>query len=186
MHRHLMALHRATLSSGVVTQEAERGSPWADSVACVQDCAQQILKKLEPGELDQEKRSAGFQSFRDYLSIHGERLAFDLDYMRELVETGERVLEIGALPFMLTLPLVHMGYDVTGVDKPTSEWDPIVPARLGLKTVEFDLDVRRLPFDTDYFDVVVMNQVFAHLRVNLIGSMREVFRVLRPGGLLFL
>ena len=107
-------------------------------------------------------------------------------YMRELADATERVLEIGALPFMLTLPLMRRGYNVTALDKPTSEWDPAVPMRLGLNHVACDLDIQPLPFKTNSFDVVLMNQVFAHLRVDLIGSMREIFRVLRPGGLLYL
>jgi hypothetical protein len=110
MHRHLTALRRANLSNGVVIQESEHGSPWADSMTVVRDCAGEILKVLEPDEVLSSKQSASLLSFRDYLSIHGERLAFDLDYMRELVEAGERVLEIGALPFMLTLPLMRRGY----------------------------------------------------------------------------
>ena len=93
MHRHFTALRRASLSSGVVIQESERGSPWADSIAVMRDCAGQILKELEPDESLLSKQSASLQSFRDYLSIHGERLAFDLDYVRELAEATERVLE---------------------------------------------------------------------------------------------
>lgn len=186
MQRHLTALRRANLSHGAPTQESERGKPWADSMTVVQDCARQILKELEPAEVLLSKQSAGLLSFRDYLSIHCERLAFDLDYMRELVEAGERVLEIGALPFMLTLPLMRRGYNVTALDKPTSEWDPAVPMRLGLNHMACDLDIQPLPFKTNSFDVVLMNQVFAHLRVDLIGSMREILRVLRPGGLLYL
>ena len=98
MQRHLTTLSRADLSHGVPAQDSERGKPWADSMAIVQDCARQILKELEPDESLLSKQSASLQSFRDYLSIHGERLAFDLDYMRELAEATERVLEIGALP----------------------------------------------------------------------------------------
>jgi SAM-dependent methyltransferase len=186
MQRHLTTLRRADLSHGVPAQDSERGKPWADSTAIVQHCARQILKELEPDELLLFKQSASIQSFRDYLSIHGERLAFDLDYMRELADATERVLEIGALPFMLTLPLMRRGYNVTALDKPTSEWDPAVPMRLGLNHVACDLDIQPLPFKTNSFDVVLINQVFAHLRVDLIGSMREIFRVLRPGGLLYL
>jgi hypothetical protein len=96
MHRHLTVLRRANLSSGVVIQESERGRPWADSMVVVQDCAQQILKELEPAQVLPSKQSASLMSFRDYLSIHGTRLAFDLDYLTELVEASERVL--GALP----------------------------------------------------------------------------------------
>ena len=186
MHRHLTVLRRSNLSSGVVIQESERGRPWADSMVVVRDCAEQILKELEPDQVLSSKQSASLLSFRDYLSIHGTRLAFDLDYLTELVEASERVLEIGALPFMLTLPLMRRGYNMTAVDKPTSEWDPLVPMRLGLNHVACDLDIQPLPFKADPFDVVLMNQVFAHLRVDLIRSMGEIFRVLRPGGLLFL
>ena len=159
MQRHLTTLRRADLSHGVPAQDSERGKPWADRMAIVQDCARQILKELEPDELLLSKQSASLQSFRDYLSIHGERLAFDLDYMRELADATERVLEIGALPFMLTLPLMRRGYNVTALDKPTSEWDPAVPMRLGLNHVACDLDIQPLPFKTNSFDVVLMNQV---------------------------
>ena len=93
MQRHLTTLRRADLSHGVPAQDSERGKPRADSMAIVQDCARQILKELEPDELLLFKQSASLQSFRDYLSIHGERLAFDLDYVRELAEATERVLE---------------------------------------------------------------------------------------------
>jgi hypothetical protein len=63
MHRHFTALRRASLSSGVVIQESERGSPWADSIAVMRDCAGQILKELEPDESLLSKQSASLQSF---------------------------------------------------------------------------------------------------------------------------
>ena len=164
----------------------ERRRPREDNMPHVEECAGRILRLLEPNDVYRRKVAIGLYSFREYLSIHRERLAFDLEYTGKFVEPGERVLEIGACPFMLTLPLIRRGFDVTAVDKPTSEWDATIPVRLGVKHVGCDLDTQELPFETNCFDVVLMNQVFAHLRMNLIRSMREVLRVLRPGGLLIL
>src|SRR5947209_6255293 len=41
----------------------------------------------------------------------------------------------------------------------------------------------KLPFEDGFFDVVVANQVFEHIR-DLAGTAREIARVLKPGGLL--
>lgn len=181
-------IHRTQLFHGSarhrIINECRR--PREDNMALVEECAGRILPLLEPNGVYRRKIATDLYSFREYLSIHRERLAFDLQYVDKFVEPGERVLEIGSCPFMLTLPLISRGFDVTAVDKPTSEWDATIPVRLGVKHVGCDLDTQELPFETNFFDVVLMNQVFAHLRMNLIRSMREVFRVLRPGGLLVL
>src|SRR5206468_2739816 len=44
----------------------------------------------------------------------------------------------------------------------------------------------KIPESDASFECVIMNEVFEHLRINLIASMREILRVLRPGGLLLL
>ena len=80
-------------------------------------------------------------------------------------------------------------YDVTALDKCSSLEYAHVPAvadRFKLKIIHCDLDSDRIPENDASFDCVIMNEVFEHLRINLISSMREVCRVLRPGGLLLL
>jgi 2-polyprenyl-3-methyl-5-hydroxy-6-metoxy-1,4-benzoquinol methylase len=56
----------------------------------------------------------------------------------------------------------------------------------GIKSLICDLDYEAIPAADDSFDGVMMNEVFEHLRVDLIFTMREVLRVLRPGGVLLL
>lgn len=179
--------HPIAIAGGAVKQTiAERGRPRHDCTTSIQECAGTILENLEPDEVFQEKQRSGLQTLREYLVIHQDRLAFDLEYITQLVERDQRVLEIGGLPYMLTLPLMRKGYEVVAVDKPSLEWNEGALRRLGVSHHACDLDSQPLPFDADYFDVVLMNQVFAHLRMNLIHSMREIFRVLRPGGFLYL
>jgi SAM-dependent methyltransferase len=58
--------------------------------------------------------------------------------------------------------------------------------RNGVRVLSCDLDQQPIPSADAAFDVVIMNEVFEHLRINLIHSMREVARVLKPGGMLLL
>lgn len=51
--------------------------------------------------------------------------------------------------------------------------------------VVHDLDVTPWPFDSEHFDQVQAIQVFEHVH-NPVGFMTETYRVLRPGGTLFL
>ena len=38
------------------------------------------------------------------------------------------------------------------------------------------------PLDENYFDVVIFTEIFEHLRINPLHTLRESFHVLKPGG----
>lgn len=62
--------------------------------------------------------------------------------------------------------------------------EPARQARaLGIDVREFDLETSPFPWDTGAFDVVVVNQVFEHLK-NVWLPISEIARVLRVGGYL--
>jgi 2-polyprenyl-3-methyl-5-hydroxy-6-metoxy-1,4-benzoquinol methylase len=126
--------------------------------------------------------------WRNYL--HAQRGRY-LDVVALLrAELGESrgetaVLEVGSVPGHLTILLRQLGYAVQGVD--------LAPERLAALWQKYDLSVARvdvetqpLPFAAGAFDLVLCNEVLEHLRVNPLYALREMARVLRPGGRLLL
>ena len=112
-------------------------------------------------------------------------MCFDLDYAARFFRSHQKILEIGALPFFLTVPLMSK-YDVTTIDKITGEYSSDIIHKYSIKTLICDLDYDTIPTEDDSFDGIIMNEIFEHLRVDLIFTMTEVLRVLRPGGILLL
>jgi predicted SAM-dependent methyltransferase len=51
--------------------------------------------------------------------------------------------------------------------------------------VAHDLDVLPWPWADGSFDKVVATSVFEHLRINLVEALDECWRLLRPGGILY-
>lgn len=89
-----------------------------------------------------------------------------------------QLLDVGCGNGSLVAPLQDIGWDVTGID-----FDPI-PAKLareqyGLKVHEGTLEEVQLPVES--FDAITMHHVIEHLP-NPLGTLRECWRVLRPGG----
>jgi SAM-dependent methyltransferase len=123
---------------------------------------------------------------QEYLESHKDRISFDLDYAKKFLEPDSKILEIGAFPYLLTLPLIETGFDVTVVDKPSKEASPEVATHWNVRVVACDVEIDKLPFESNQFDCVILNEVFEHLRFNLIFTMREIRRVIRRGGLLLL
>lgn len=139
-----------------------------------------------------EKELAGFikqnpkfkhllwDSFKD----HKNRYKKDLELINRYFKRG-KILDLGANPFHITYCLKQWGFDVTGVD--------INPDSFTAFLKKYDLDIKRanmetekLPFKNNTFDFIIFNEVFEHLRINPILTLKEINRVLKPGGILLL
>jgi predicted SAM-dependent methyltransferase len=116
---------------------------------------------------------------------HRDRLAFDLDYAKRWVPAGSIILEIGAAPYFLTLPLLRLGFRVSPLDN-TQGAVSVLDGYANAMPVHCDIDRERIPLEDASVDVILVNEVIEHLRIDLIHSTREMLRVLRPGGLLMM
>jgi SAM-dependent methyltransferase len=130
----------------------------------------------EPGLLDWH---------RTYLENHRNRIALDLDIVKNNIIRDSSILEFGSIPLLLTASLVKSGYRLSGCDLAPERYGSAID-RLGLTMVKCNIETETLPFDSKTFDGVIFNELFEHLRINLIFTLREVHRVMKPGAVLLL
>ncbi len=123
--------------------------------------------------------------FETYAQQHRTRLVGDLAIVERQVAPSSRILDCGAVPLLTTAALAQAGHEVHGVDLAPERFNTSI-AELGLDVVRCDLEREALPFDDAFFDAVIFNEIFEHLRLNPITTLREVLRVLTPGGRLML
>jgi len=76
-------------------------------------------------------------------------------------------------------PLVHEGWDIINHDLRLDPERPWV-------TVAWDLNEHPWPWAEESFDLIVACAVFEHLRRNLIETLNECWRILRPQGVLYM
>lgn len=116
---------------------------------------------------------------------HSARLAFDLECVKANTGKDQRIIEYGAVPLLLTGALKEEGYDVVALDLNPDKY-AIAANKLGIEIRQCDIEREVVPFDDEEFDVVLFNELFEHLRINLIFTMKEVYRILKPGGFMLL
>lgn len=121
----------------------------------------------------------------DYWRYHAERLALDFEWLTESVPRSSSILEIGGYPFFLTCALHDYGFSARTVDK-LSAPAKLLASQLDLAITDCDIETERLPFSENSFDEVLFNEIFEHLRIDPIFTVEEIYRVLRPGGRLWL
>lgn len=119
-----------------------------------------------------------------YAKWHSKRLAFDVEYCSENF-LGKKILECGSFPLIGTRAMSIAGLDVQGLDLHAQRYIEIQDA-LNIHVSEGNIETEAFPFEDNTFDVVLFNEVFEHLRINLNFTFREVKRVLKPGGVLML
>lgn len=121
-----------------------------------------------------------YDSFVD----HKDRYKKDLEMIHKYYKGG-KVLDIGASPFHLMYSLKRLGIDVEGVDISPDQFKKFID-KYSLPVKKCNIETEKLPFENNFFDFIILTEVFEHLRINPIFALSEIHRVLRHGGTLFL
>lgn len=150
----------------------------------------EAIAELANVDLALTEESAGAPSH--YLREHRHeyvRTVRDIMKARPASAGPVRVLEIGAFFGAVCIALSRVGYNVTAGDIPEYIEMPEQVARYGrhgIATAGIRLENFVLPFADESFDVVVMCEVLEHLNFNPLPLLKEINRILSPGGLFYL
>ena len=123
--------------------------------------------------------------FQRYSCGQRKRLTLDVEHVANWARLGDRIVEFGSLPPILTVALTRAGYNVRGLDLKPERFQSTIDSQ-NLNITKIDFEVEALPMRDGEYDVAIFNEVFEHLRINPIFTMREVHRILKPDGVLML
>ena len=130
-----------------------------------------------------------------FFTTHRARYVHLLNRMQALAPAQQfpRVLELGSYHLHLSMLLTRIGYQVNGVDLPVFSRKPAVvrrAAEFGIANNSHVLDVLGkpvgIPYDCDAADVVVCTEMLEHITFNPVRFWSEVYRIIRPEGLIIL
>lgn len=114
-----------------------------------------------------------------------------MDFQRFRVAPGDRILDMGCGAGRHAFELYRRGAHVVAFDQDADELAGVekmfgamrlageVPADAAAETVRGD--ALELPFPDDHFDAIIASEVLEHIPDDM-RAMRELLRVLRPGG----
>ncbi|MEK7616894.1 MAG: class I SAM-dependent methyltransferase [Patescibacteria group bacterium] len=144
-----------------------------------------ILLKLEKELESFTKENPSLRHFLyDSFSDHKNRYKKDLEIIDKYFKAG-KILDVGANPFHLTYCLKESGFDVTGVDINPDPFKAFIN-RCNLNIKKANIETEEFPFKTNSFNLIIVNEVLEHLRINPIFTLKEIHRILKPKGVLLL
>lgn len=113
------------------------------------------------------------------------RLERDLQILLQSARKGQSILDVGANPPFLLATLTQLGFEASGIDLNPSLFQKTID-HYNLKVNALDIERDPLPFDDASFDYLLFTEVIEHLRINPVFTMTELYRVIKPGGVLML
>jgi SAM-dependent methyltransferase len=182
--------------SGVEPENAKRGvDPKSSSGAPDAVIIKPVRRDLGANDSLRASRTYWESAAGEYQEEHGEFLG-DADFMwcpERLREgeagllgdvSGRRVLEVGAGAAQCSRWLIRQGADPVGIDVSAAQLAIArgLDRRTGIPTVLVQADAQRLPFAASTFDLACSAYGAVPFVVDSAGVMREVARVLMPGG----
>jgi SAM-dependent methyltransferase len=156
----------------VLREAPEPAARWSEAV----NTSIAEIRRLAPDDL----------WLANYTKWHARRIAYDLQAIAETPRYRRaRMADVGSCPYLLLAAMAKQGFNVTGIDLAPERHAAVIDG-LGLDVRRCDIERESWPFDDGSLDLVIMNEVFEHLRIDLLHVFREIRRVLRPNGELHL
>jgi SAM-dependent methyltransferase len=121
-----------------------------------------------------------------------------IDLLQNSSPSGGTILDVGAFPGMLTRRLLNGGWRVIAIDKQpdrilhagheAADGTPFADTmkKLGVQTIEIDIEKTAIPLSSETADAVVLTEVIEHLYVNPLFAISELNRVLKANGRLII
>jgi SAM-dependent methyltransferase len=151
--------------------------------ADIQQYADELMKSIEGDAPMVSSAIAGW--WLEYLRKHGYRYK-DMLRMLEESDKDRKILEVGSFPGHMTVLLKKLGFrNIRGVDIDPSRSAGLW-AKYGISVDKVDIERENMPFDDGAFDIILFSEILEHLRHDPLHVLREINRILAPGGKMIL
>ncbi len=115
----------------------------------------------------------------NYLKSHKQHYLNLLSFLGKDREI--KILEVGSVPGHFTILLKNLGYNIHGLDIDPSRITKLIEKH-NIQITKTDIEVEKLPFSTESFDLILFTEILEHLRINPLDALSEVTRVLKKNG----
>lgn len=128
----------------------------------------------------------------DYLTSHKDsyiRTVSDIDDLNKNDRANRKVLEIGSFLGPVSISLKKIGYSVYATDIPEFYQSSALRSLYEKNDIPFTgLNLRKceLPYETDFFDAVIICEVIEHLNFNPLPVLKEINRVIKKDGFIYI
>lgn len=131
-----------------------------------------------------KKIGANSDWFVQYSTARSSAFKEQLERLQCVLPPTASILDVGAAPFVVSEALSQLGHTVTALDLQPERFENI--HHLSVNLVQGDVEIpEALVFD-EKFDVILLSHVIEHLRLDLIGTLLGLKKLLKPNGKLII
>jgi 2-polyprenyl-3-methyl-5-hydroxy-6-metoxy-1,4-benzoquinol methylase len=158
------------------------------------------LRLIKPGKMDHKESKTGItlkEAIYNATDIIGIRDSYPNSFYpsragRMLPLFGDvlkippgKLLDIGCGVGFMAAVLSQFDFEVHCLDA-FNDIDEEVIRKFNLRYSECNVEFSPIPYDENYFDVVILADVLEHFNYNPLVPLKEIYRILKPGGSLFI
>ncbi|CAN5504495.1 hypothetical protein BH10ACT11_BH10ACT11_19240 [soil metagenome] len=132
-------------------------------------------------EIPKQYRMWSVRYVRNHRQHFGDTLRLVRRAAKKSASPARVVVDVGSVPGYISAMIKSAGFDVHAVDLDPDRVEPVFRT-LGIETHRADVELQRLPFDDESVDIALLCQTLEHLRTEPMRPLREIGRILKPGG----
>jgi SAM-dependent methyltransferase len=128
----------------------------------------------------------------DYLNYHKDsyiRTVRDIDNLWGNSASNRNILEIGSFLGPVSISLKEIGYSVYALDIPEFYQSSSLRSlyeKHGIQFAGLNLREYQLPYESNFFDAIIICEVIEHLNFNPLPVLKEINRVLKKDGYVYI